>query len=300
MAKFVENLLRLAFVVLVISKTHETAINDSETTLPPGTTSTSTTMEPPTTPSTTTAPETTTTGAVTTSTGAPITTTTPKPDTPPQVVNWTWTDNDKKITCVLIEMALKLNISYENKDNKIEYATYNIPANSQVIKGSCDNDTQDIVVAFGNNVAYPSILELDFGKNSTAKNYNLTSIKFSLNVSDLLPNAKVNQTKTLTFAGPIFLTPLDMSYHCTKPQSLNLTTMGTTQKDHLIVSKVQMEAFHKTNKATFSYSKDCEAIDTPDIVPIAVGCALVTLIVIVLIAYLVGRRRSQARGYLSM
>lgn len=37
-----------------------------------------------------------------------------------------------------------------------------------------------------------------------------------------------------------------------------------------------------------------------DVVPIAVGCALVGLVAIVLIAYLVGRRRSQARGYLSM
>lgn len=37
-----------------------------------------------------------------------------------------------------------------------------------------------------------------------------------------------------------------------------------------------------------------------DIVPIAVGCALIALVVVVLIAYLVGRRRAQSRGYISM
>lgn len=46
-------------------------------------------------------------------------------------------------------------------------------------------------------------------------------------------------------------------------------------------------------------AEDCE-FDTPDIVPIAVGIALAALVVVVLVAYLVGRRRSQTRGYLSM
>jgi lysosomal-associated membrane protein 1/2 len=45
---------------------------------------------------------------------------------------------------------------------------------------------------------------------------------------------------------------------------------------------------------------DCQAADSADIVPIAVGCALAGLVVIVLIAYLIGRRRSHAKGYLSM
>jgi len=49
-----------------------------------------------------------------------------------------------------------------------------------------------------------------------------------------------------------------------------------------------------------SLAEDCEKSSSSDIVPIAVGCALVGLVAIVLIAYLVGRRRSQTRGYLSM
>lgn len=50
----------------------------------------------------------------------------------------------------------------------------------------------------------------------------------------------------------------------------------------------------------FVTAQECEESETPGIVPIAVGCSLAALIILVLIAYLVGRRRSQARGYLSM
>lgn len=99
-----------------------------------------------------------------------------------------------------------------------------------------------------------------------------------------------------------FTTPLAMSYHCSKLQLLGFTN----SKDSAVVvanatiSHVQLEAFHKQNNDQFATARDCEAIDTPDIVPIAVGCALAGLVVVVLIAYLVGRRRAQARGYLSM
>lgn len=72
------------------------------------------------------------------------------------------------------------------------------------------------------------------------------------------------------------------------------------QKAKITVSHVQLEAFHAKERASFSTAKDCDAVDTPDIIPIAVGIALAGLIVVVLIAYLVARRRSQQSGYMSM
>lgn len=50
---------------------------------------------------------------------------------------------------------------------------------------------------------------------------------------------------------------------------------------------------------TLFSAEDC-AVETQDLVPIAVGCALIVLVVIVLVAYLIGRRRRQAGGYRSM
>lgn len=102
---------------------------------------------------------------------------------------------------------------------------------------------------------------------------------------------------------PNYQTHTDMSYHCTRVQSLNLTaTMdaNATAVASLNVSHLQFEAFHRRADDHFSTAKDCDSVDTPDIVPIAVGCALAALVALVLIAYLVGRRRSQTHGYLSM
>lgn len=97
-----------------------------------------------------------------------------------------------------------------------------------------------------------------------------------------------------------------MSYHCNRQQVLNATQFidndeGKLYPASVAMSKVQWEAFHERDAEGYDLAKDCDAIDTPDIVPIAVGCALAGLVVIVLLGYLVGRRRSQNRGgYLSM
>lgn len=68
----------------------------------------------------------------------------------------------------------------------------------------------------------------------------------------------------------------------------------------IVLSKVQLEAFKVDNTQKFSLAKDCDSNVKPDIVPIAVGLSLIALIIIVLIAFIVGRRRSQARGYLNI
>lgn len=101
--------------------------------------------------------------------------------------------------------------------------------------------------------------------------------------------------------GPIV--PQGMSYHCNRQQSFNATEATDTNKlpATIALSKVQWQAFHDRDSDGYDLAKDCDANDTPDIVPIAVGCALAGLVVVVLLGYLVGRRRSQNRGgYLSM
>jgi lysosomal-associated membrane protein 1/2 len=88
--------------------------------------------------------------------------------------------------------------------------------------------------------------------------------------------------------------PDGYAYHCNREQTLNATNGAIT------VGKVQYEAFKNDNSKKFSNAKDCDSNVSPDIVPIAVGISLIALIVVVLIAYIVGRRRQQARGYLNI
>lgn len=143
---------------------------------------------------------------------------------------------------------------------------------------------------------------MQFDKNTTTLKYSMTMLKFLINPDTAnFPDAD-SKSIELYYKNAAFETPLDMSYHCGRSQTLNLT--GSTSLDtvgHVVLTQVQLESFRgKKSNDQYSTAKDCDAIDTPDIVPIAVGCALAALVVIVLIAYLVGRRRAQARGYLSM
>lgn len=110
-----------------------------------------------------------------------------------------------------------------------------------------------------------------------------------------------NQTIQLIHRGGDFSAPVKMSYHCTRPQIFNLTE--TINNEEIIgtvkVHDVQTEAFRSANATGFATARDCDSSETPDVVPIAVGIALVALIVVVLIAYLAARHRSTSRGYMS-
>lgn len=92
---------------------------------------------------------------------------------------------------------------------------------------------------------------------------------------------------------------LGKSYKCFAQRTLknNDAKDGAQQ---LKIASSQVEAFRNTTNHNFSPSEECSLDGVTDIVPIAVGATLAGLVVIVLIAYLIGRRRSRARGYQSV
>jgi len=95
-----------------------------------------------------------------------------------------------------------------------------------------------------------------------------------------------------------FQTPLKHSYSCLAEETLKSPAGDFSLK----IREVQLEAYRLTapGHREFSTAVQCPADDATDVVPIAVGAALAGLVVIVLIAYLIGRRRSRARGYQSV
>jgi len=262
------------------------------------------TTETPTTTSTTesTTTGTTTTTASTTSTAVPDTTTTPpstttaRPEPPsPGYSKWAWTEDNK--TCVIVQFAMQFNLTYTAIDDKPSNVLYNIPANETAASaGSCGKDNQWITVTWRNT----SSITLQFSVNDTQ--FMLSEIHLNLNVSREFSDAKANQSLNLFHVHNDFTTPVANSYHCNKVQSLEFTKSKDSNVTvaNATIAHLQLEAFHQQKNQEFSTARDCEAMDTPDIVPIAVGCALAGLVLVVLIAYLVGRRRAQARGYLSM
>jgi len=94
-------------------------------------------------------------------------------------------------------------------------------------------------------------------------------------------------------------------YKCSASDTLqlNLTDLYAVKTFALLFDNVQVQPFFQqsSNNGTWGIAEQCASnLPTSDVVPIAVGCALAALVVIVLVAYVIGRRRNRARGYESM
>ncbi|KAM0731356.1 Lysosome-associated membrane glycoprotein 1 [Formica fusca] len=275
------------------------------------------TTKPTSTSTTVTKTTTSTSKPTTTSTSAPTTTSTPKPTTtptpstttptpvpttplpPPSTGKWK-VQQDNKL-CIIVQMAAQFNVSYTNATMSF-HKVMDIPSNSNVT-GNCGESEQIVTLSWGSQdnstLTVQNNFTLHFVKNETNKLYSLHHLEISL-AAEKTPTDKSNKTVTLIHMAPQFSTGLSNSYRCLKEQSLNLNFKGGNDTvGELKVSNLQFQAFRNDNTTNFGLAKDC-SFDTPDIVPITVGCALAGLVVVVLIAYLVGRRRSQSRGYLSM
>ncbi|XP_031628348.1 flocculation protein FLO11-like [Contarinia nasturtii] len=282
--------------------TTEAPPTTTTTAVPTSSSTTSSTTAAPTSTSTTAASTTTSTTAApttTSTTAAPKTTTVaPKPVEPKSAKYYVEENN---VTCILVEFAAQLNISY----GKDQYVLYNLPSNDKFVQtdGKCGNETteQNLVVIWTVNHEM-NTLNLTFNLNTTSKpkEYSLTKAVFNLSSSIIPDNT---ERLVLYHVGDFFETRQTRSYHCGRAQKLNLTKNADPKSEvvgNVTLSHVFMEAYRSANDQKFSESLDCDAINTPDIVPIAVGIALIALVVVVLIAYLVGRRRAQSRGYVSM
>ncbi|KAL2716940.1 Lysosome-associated membrane glycoprotein 1 [Vespula squamosa] len=203
-----------------------------------------------------------------------------------------WIVNNTDEVCIIISMAVQFNISdVSEKDNQTIYEIFNLPdrANMTKVSGSCEKLEQSITLQWNDIANVTNNFALYFNKNETTKQYSLYHLELTL--------TKGNKTSMFVHNATLFSTGLSNSYRCLKQQ--NFTLNSTKAVGYLMMSDLQFQAFKGDKTTDFGEVKDCK-LDTPDIVPIAVGCALAGLVIIVLIAYLIGRKRSQARGYLSM
>lgn len=213
-----------------------------------------------------------------------------------------WMVNDASGNpCLIAEMTIKANFSYNVSDStNVKNILYEIPTNLtkvNVEKSKCDKEQNQLTVDW----SIGSSFEILFSKKNTS--YELSSLTITINTTDIFKDSLANETITLQYKPPAlndssFETPANFSFHCNREQTLNSSKIN--DESYILLSQVQFEAFKSDKSKKFSLAKDCESNFKPDIVPIAVGLSLISLIVIVLIAYIVGRRRQQARGYLNI
>ncbi|XP_060936084.1 lysosome-associated membrane glycoprotein 2 isoform X1 [Limanda limanda] len=274
------------------SPTTTSPTTTSPTTTPPTTTSPPTTS-PPTTPPTTTSPPTThptTTSPPTTSppptthdtnatTPSPVTnattaapTPTPTPTLPTPNIGKYSVNSTNTTVCLLATFGLRIGIKQGET-----YQEMNLDANETKATGSCGVNSSELQL-----VSSTMTIMLTF-INDTAK-FRLHAVNVTAKTGAGVDFTAVNPNLTLWEAA------IGSSYMCNKEQNYSITNML-----NFYTFNLRVQPFGITT-GDFNTAHECSLDDTSILIPIIVGAALAGLILIVVVAYVIGRRKTYV-GY---
>uniref|UniRef100_A0A7N5JTW3 Lysosome-associated membrane glycoprotein 1 n=1 Tax=Ailuropoda melanoleuca TaxID=9646 RepID=A0A7N5JTW3_AILME len=214
-------------------------------------------------------------------TGTPSTTSLapPVPSKNPEVGQYSV--NSSSGLCLLASMALQLNITYSTKNKTLKSEVLNLPPNA-TFSGKCENLTVTLNLVTGStNISF------HFGQNVSTEVYFLQSILVNASLPSEATEKHVNAFNDSLSA---LKGTLGKSYKCVAEESILVSDRAS-----LNVFNVQIQAFKITGDK-FGAVEECQLDENSMLIPIVVGAALAGLVLIVLIAYLIGRKRSHA-GY---
>uniref|UniRef100_A0A8J8YLT0 Lysosome-associated membrane glycoprotein 2 n=1 Tax=Callithrix jacchus TaxID=9483 RepID=A0A8J8YLT0_CALJA len=204
-------------------------------------------------------------------TTVPSPTTTPTPRKPEA---GTYSVNNGNGTCLLATMGLQLNITQDKVASVI-----NINPNTTHSTGSCQSHTALL------RLNSSTIKYLDFV--FAVKNENRFYLK-EVNVSMNLVNGSVFSIANNNLS--YWDAPLGSSYMCNKEQTVSVS--GAFQ---INTFDLRVQPFNVI-EGKYSTAQECSLDDDTILIPIIVGAGLSGLIIVIVIAYLIGRRKSYA-GY---
>uniref|UniRef100_A0A8C1S7R0 Lysosomal-associated membrane protein 2 n=1 Tax=Cyprinus carpio TaxID=7962 RepID=A0A8C1S7R0_CYPCA len=264
--------------VTTVPTTHPNTTNS--TTAPPTTphhNTTNSTTAPPTTPhhnttnSTTEVPTTAHTNATTAPTPPP--TSPPVPN--PTVGNYS-VKSDNATVCLLAKMGLQF--SFKMSENA-SFQTLNLDPNVTEVSGTCGSGGNESSL-----VLKSEEITVHLVFTNVSQKFRLHALMLSVN----LANGNVFNASNNNLS--LWEASVGSSYMCKKEQSYNITDKLTIHTFEL-----QVQPFAVQNNK-FNTAHECSMDDTSLLIPIIVGAALAGLIFIVVIAYVIGRRRTYV-GY---
>lgn len=225
----------------------------------PETTKTPASTKPPTQPPVTTkAP----TAPTSTPTEGPKPTEAPKPMKGP--FTFKLQDNNNK-TCAILKIAARINTEAESWD---------VPADASV-SGKCDNQVE---LTSGDK-----ILKIIFKKTDSDKKWEISEFKVNIGKGG---DIVFQDNATATYKASV-----EDSFSCNARHSMK------SGEAELIVEDLKFQPFINGKDDFTGRVVHCDADKAANnVVPIAVGAALALLVIIVLILYLIGRRKHQ-KGY---
>ncbi|XP_005037544.2 PREDICTED: lysosome-associated membrane glycoprotein 1 [Ficedula albicollis] len=185
-------------------------------------------------------------------------------------------------TCILAYMGLQLNITYPKKDEKMGLDLLNFIPHNTTSSGICDN-----TFALLNLTFEKTRVVFHFALNASAEKFFLQGVS----VRTTLPSEAKNPNFEASNKSMNELTAsVGNSYKCSSEENLQVTDQALIN-----VFNVQIQIF-KIDGDKFGPVEECQLDENNMLIPIIVGAALAGLVLIVLIAYLIGRKRSHA-GY---
>jgi len=225
--------------------------------------------------------------------------------------HWNFSD------CILAQFAMEFEV-YLNPLNLNETTSFPVPTTAKVnANASHCGDTNQTLNLFwdeksGNQTLNRS-MEITFSERPNDAYYGVSRLFAHFSLPSQTTKGVDESSYLIIDSGDLtnlmFHTPLDRSFLCADIGDLRVKTSlykGTSPPRELnstsIVGKsVQFDAFRTSDRVPtgFRTPMDCDYMPN-DIVPIAVGVALALLVVVVLVAYLVGRKRHRQRGYQSL
>lgn len=183
-------------------------------------------------------------------------------------------------SCINIQLAARLKIGHN-------YVLLQNGSVDNSLADQCGKEMQRIKINYT-----CADLVLNFKLNTTDGERSLVNI-------EVLYHNATNQSTPYHLEGKVLEFPQATNYRCNTEQTFNVTTKGATNQTtaSLYLSNLKIDAFNERTNNLFNLSSDhvCN-LDPSDWVRIAVFLCLVGLVLIVLVAYFVGRRRWSERS----
>ncbi|XP_041663356.1 lysosome-associated membrane glycoprotein 1b [Cheilinus undulatus] len=185
--------------------------------------------------------------------------------------------------CLLASMGLQLNVTFNSvSQNKTLQDVVNLQPNATKSSGSCEADSASLRLTTD---ADKTNLTFFFTLNTTSNKYHLSEVSLSAAWPDMKEPFSTHNNSLNYLQGT-----LGYSYMCREEQTLDVT-----QELSINTFQLQVQPFG-LNGGQFGAAEECQLDEDDMLIPIIVGAALAGLVLIVLLAYLIGRKRSHA-GY---
>ncbi|XP_053734711.1 lysosome-associated membrane glycoprotein 2 isoform X4 [Synchiropus splendidus] len=201
------------------------------------------------------------------------TTPVPTPTLPDPAVGKYNVTPENSTACLLAQFGLRLGIKLGGK-----YEEMNLNSSKVSATGGCNVNSSELVLE-------SDTMNIKMTFTNDTKKFRLHAFEASGTTSSGAKFSDGNSSLSLWEAS------VGNSYMCNKEQNYTIT-------EDLFVFTFQLQIQPVgVKKGAFSTAEECVADGDNFLVPIAVGVALLVLILIVLLAYFIGRKRNMASGY---